>query len=148
MQRAPQLPADEGDDQRAHRCRNAAEEVEGPFGEIVLVEPARIDQRPIEIVLRHFLEGPSDRPLLGRHSLVEVDLILPFQVPADESRIGNPLAIIVDVRQLALRRLAKAGSVRPVSEAGHFQEHLGLGDERTWIRHAESGPECVERDHR
>src|SRR5947199_9528462 len=68
-------------------------------------------------------------------------------MPADESRIGNPLAIVVNVRQLALWCSSKAGVVDPISKAGHFQQHLSLGNERTGIRETEGRHKCVERDH-
>src|SRR5207253_921090 len=68
-------------------------------------------------------------------------------MPADESRIGNPLAIVVNVRQLALWCPSKAGVVDPIDKAGHFQQHLSLGNERTRIRETEGRPKCVERDH-
>src|SRR5262249_22646872 len=69
-------------------------------------------------------------------------------MPADERRVGNPLAVIIDVRQLALRCLAKAGDVGSVSKARHFQQHFNLGDERARVRQTKGRPECVEGDHR
>src|SRR5262245_45231735 len=68
-------------------------------------------------------------------------------MPADERGIGNLLVVVLDVRQLALRRPAKAGRIGPVGEAGHFQQHFGLGDERARVRQTESRPECVEGNH-
>jgi hypothetical protein len=69
-------------------------------------------------------------------------------MPADQRRVGNLLAIIIDVRQLALRGLTKASGVGSVSKASHFQQHFNLGDERTRVRQTEGGPKCVECDHR
>src|SRR5262249_4063876 len=117
-------------------------------GEIGIIERARIDERPIEMVLRHLFERPSDGALLRRQSLVEIDAIFVFQVPADERRVGNLLAVIIDVRQLALRGPAKAGGVGSISKAGYFQQHFNLGDERARIGQTEGGPKWVECDHR
>jgi hypothetical protein len=100
------------------------------------------------MVLRHLFERPSDGALLRRQSLVEIDAVFVFQMPADERRVGYLLAVIVDVRQLALRGLAKAGGVGSVSKASHFQQHFNLGYERARVRQTEGGPECVERNHR
>src|SRR6516225_10120293 len=75
-------------------------------------------------------------------------MVFVFQMPADESRIGNPLAVVIDVRQLALWCPPKAGVVDPVSKAGHFHQHLGLSDEWARIRETECKSKCVERDHR
>src|SRR5262249_46754747 len=125
-----------------------SEEIFWTFGEIGLIEPARIHERPIKTVLRHLFERPSDGALLRRQSLVEIYAVFVFQMPANERRVGNPLAVIFDVRQLALRSAAKAGSVGSVSKARHFQQHLNLGDERARVRQTEGRPECVEGDHR
>lgn len=130
VERALEPTPDEGDHERAHRRRDFSEEIFRTLGEIGLVEPARIDQRPIEMVLRHLFERPSDCALLRRQPLVEIDAVFVFQMPADERRVGNRLAVIIDVRQLALRGLAKAGRVGSVSKASHFQQHFNLGDER------------------
>src|SRR5262249_15204946 len=117
VDRALELPPDEGDHERAHRRRDLSEEIFRTLSEVYLVEPARIDERPIEIVLRHLFERPGDGALLRRQSLVEIDAVFVFQIPADERRVGNLLAVVIDVRQLALRRLAKAGGVGSVSKA-------------------------------
>src|SRR5262249_7523138 len=52
VDRALELPPDEGDHERAHRRRDLSEEIFRTLSEVDLVEPARIDERPIEIVLR------------------------------------------------------------------------------------------------
>src|SRR5262249_50105346 len=61
--------------------------------------------------------------------------------------IGNPLTVIVDIRQLALRGPPQAGGVGPVRQRGHFQQRFDFGDERAWIRQPEGRTKCVERDH-
>ena len=43
--------------------------------------------------------------------------------------IGDDLARVADIRQLAARRFAKAASVRLEGQAGHLQEHHGLRHE-------------------
>src|SRR5262245_28685484 len=66
VDRALELSPDEGDHERAHRRRDLSEEIFRTLGEVGLIEPARIDERPIEIVLRHLFERPSDGALLRR----------------------------------------------------------------------------------
>ena len=55
--------------------------------------------------------------LLGGEPAVEVDLIFPFEMPADEGRIGDPRAVVFDIGQLALRRLAEAFGIGPIGLA-------------------------------
>ena len=116
--------------------------------EIGVVHPSRVEQCPIEVILRHLLERPRDRALLGGEAAVEIDPVFLFQVPADEGRIGDARAVIVDVGQLAFGRLAEAFGIGPIGQAGQLQEHLGFGHERARIRQTEIRPEDVERDHR
>jgi len=64
-----------------------------------------------------------------------------FQVPADDGEIGNPLAVVVDIGQLALGSLGESLAVHPIGQAGDPQEHLGLHDEWAWIGQAKKpGP--------
>jgi hypothetical protein len=80
-----------------------------------------MDDRPIKMLLRHLLERPSDSTLLSRQSTIEIELIFFLDVPADEGRVGNDGSAVIDIRQLALRRLTKAVRVSPKFEVCHFQ---------------------------
>jgi hypothetical protein len=141
VERALELSPDEGDHEWANRRRDFSEEIFRTLGEVDVIDPARIDERPIEVVLRHLFECPSDGALLRQQSLVEIHAVFVFQMPADERRVGNPFAVIIDVRQLALWRPAEPGGVGSVSKAGRFQQHFSLGDERARVRQTEGRPE-------
>src|SRR5215472_691222 len=84
IKRAPELSADEGDQEWTHRRRDFPEELLRTFGEIRIIKPAGIDESPIKIVLRHLFKRPSDSALLRRQSLFEIDAVFVFQMPADE----------------------------------------------------------------
>ena len=59
------LAANHGEDDRTHRRRYALEECARAFVEIGIVQPARMDHGPVEMILEHFLEGPGDGALLA-----------------------------------------------------------------------------------
>src|SRR5829696_7459395 len=96
------LAPDHGHDQRPHRRRHLFEELRWACGEIGIVDPAVADHGPIEVVLAHLLDRPSDRPPLGGQTGVEVDAVFALQMQADEARVGDDRAVVVDVGQLAL----------------------------------------------
>jgi hypothetical protein len=73
-----------------------------------------MEQRPVKMVLSHLLEGPGDGALLGGEPAVEVDLVFPFEMPADERRVGDKPTIVLDIGQLALWRLAEAFGIGPI----------------------------------
>jgi hypothetical protein len=99
------------------------------------------------MVFQHLLERPGNGALLGIKSAVEVDVVLFFEVPANEGRIGDRLAVIDDVGELALRRLVEAAGIGFVRQSRHLQQHFRLGDEQARIRQAKGGAEIIERDH-
>ena len=63
IQRALELSPDERDQERTHRRRNFSEELPWTFGEIRVIDLAGVDECPVQIVLRHFFERPTDRAL-------------------------------------------------------------------------------------
>src|SRR5919201_1436058 len=64
VERTLDLSPDQGDHERAHRRRDVLKKIFRTLGEVGLIDPARIDQRPIEMVLRHLFERPRDGALL------------------------------------------------------------------------------------
>src|SRR5208282_629256 len=82
-----------------------------------------------------------------RQALVEVDVVAPLQVKADQGGVGDDLFAIADIGQLAPRRLAKAAAVRLERQAGHLQKHHGLGHEGTRVGEPPCRAESVERNH-
>ena len=42
---------------------------------------------------------------------------------------------------------AKSASLGSIRHAGHLEQHFGFHDEGARVRQAESGTECVQRDH-
>jgi hypothetical protein len=98
--------------------------------------------------LRHLIERPSDRTLFGRQSSVEIETVFFLDMPADEGRVGDDGSAVVNIGQLALRRLAKAARVGPEFQACHFQQHFDLCNEWARIGKAEGRSEALEGDHR
>lgn len=66
---------------------------------------------------------------------------------ADECRIGNDQATVIDIRQLAFRRLAIPAAIFAILKTSKFQQQHGFDNERTSIWKPEVRPKCVERDH-
>ena len=59
----------------AQMRRRAVEEMRRPLGKIVGIDPARADQRPIDMVLDHPLERPGLRARLQAERRVEVETV-------------------------------------------------------------------------
>ena len=53
------------------------------------------------MLLRHLLDRPGDRALLWHQTGVDVDLVFAFNMAADDSEVGDDLAIILDIEDLA-----------------------------------------------
>jgi hypothetical protein len=100
------------------------------------------------MVLRHFLEGPGGRALFRIQTFIEVEAIFLLDVPADEGRVGQPLAVIIHIGQLALGRLAEVTRFRLERLPAAFEQNLGLGDEGAGVGKAKRGTHSVKRDHR
>ncbi len=60
---------------------------------------------------------------------------------------GNDQAVIIDIRQLAFRRLAIAAAIFAVLKARELQQQHGLDNKRTCIWKPEVRSKRVERDH-
>src|SRR5438132_1011782 len=127
--------------------RRAVEEMRGSLGKIVAVDPARADQRPIDMMLDHPLEGPGLRARLEAERGVEIEAIFGFQMRPDERGIGNRLGFIDDIGQLPLRRGRRPGLLLAIGKAGHLQLDLGLGHKGADLRQAETGAEAIKRNH-
>ena len=82
----------------------AVEEVRRPLGEIVGIDPARADQRPVDMMLDHPLERPGLRARLQAERRVEIKAVLSLDMRADEGRVGNTLRPVANIGQLSLRR--------------------------------------------
>src|SRR5205809_720785 len=68
-------------------------------------------------------------------------------MPADEGRIRDDLAVILDIRKLALGSLVEAARIHRVGEPGHLQQHLRLGHEGARVGQAKCRSKAIERDH-
>jgi hypothetical protein len=77
-----------------------------PLGKIGVIAPARRQQSKIKVFLAHFLGRPGHCPLLRREPGIEIEPVFFLDVKADERRIGNDQAVVIDIRQLAFWRLA------------------------------------------
>ena len=64
--------------------RRAVEEMRRPLGKIVAIDPARADQRPVDVVLDHPLEGPGLRPRLQAERGIEIEAVFGFQMRTNE----------------------------------------------------------------
>src|ERR1700730_17933482 len=118
-----------------------------PLGKIGIVDPARRHQGPIKMLLAHSLGCPGHCPVLRREPGIEIEPVFFLNVKADERRIGNNQAVVIDVRQLAFWRLAKPAAICAVVEAGELQQQHGFDNKRTCIWKPEVRPKGVERDH-
>jgi hypothetical protein len=87
--------------------RHGIEEMRWPFGEILVVHPARVDQREIEMIFQHALDRPGLRALLGRKTLVEIEGIFFLDMGADERRIAETFFTILDIGDLAFWRAGR-----------------------------------------
>ncbi len=68
---------------------------------------------------------------------VEIEAVFPFDVAADESRVGHDLAGIVNDRELALRGLVQGErGVRDIIAPGDPQQHMRLQHMGAAVRHA------------
>src|SRR5439155_26355040 len=75
----------------AQMDRGAVEEMRRALGKIVAIDPARADQRPVDMVLDHPLERPSLRTRLQAERRIEIETVFGFQMGANEGGIGDRL---------------------------------------------------------
>src|SRR5450759_1102950 len=106
----------------------------------------RVYDEPVEMVLGHLLEGPCNCALLCRERFVKIDLVFALQMPADESGIAEQ-AIIVDIRNLALRSFREAHGMFLERQIRHPQQGLDLRDERARVRETEVWTASKKLDH-
>src|SRR5260370_42229649 len=119
-----------------------------PLGEILRIGPTGTHQRPIEMMLDHPLKGPGLRALQRIQAAIEIEAVFSLNVGADEGRVRDLLAFVIDVRQLSIWRSGRERLLLAVGETGHLELDLGLGHERADFRQAETSAEAVENDHR
>ena len=117
------------------------------LGKILGIDPARADQRPIDVVLDHPLERPGLRARLQTERRVEIEAVFAFDMRANEGGVGNGLGLVVDIGQLALGRGRRHGLLLAVGEPGHLQLDLGLGHKRADFRQTETGAKAIEGNH-
>ena len=131
----------------AQMLRRPVEEMRRPLGKIVAIDPARADQRPIDMVLDHPLERPGLRARLQAERGVEIEAVFALDMRANEGGIGDALGVIDDIGQLPLGRGRRLGLFLAIGEAGHLQLDLGLGHKGADFRQAEAGAEAIEGNH-
>jgi hypothetical protein len=78
---------------------------------------------------------------------IEIETVFFLDVKADERRIGNDQAVVIDIRKLAFWRFAKPAAIFGVLNTSEFQQQHGFNNERTSIWKPEVRPKRVERDH-
>jgi hypothetical protein len=125
---------------RSGHGTHLAKELGRPLLEIVVMRPAGVHERPIQMVLGHLFKCPGRCSLLAGQAAIEIEAILFFDVPANQRGIGDALAVVVDIRQFALGSLAKSAAVGAIGEASHFQECCRLGNERLGSGRPNAGP--------
>ena len=131
----------------AQMLRHAVEEMRRPLGKILGIDPARADQRPIDMVLDHPLERPGLRARLQAERGVEIEAVFAFDMGANEGGIGDGLGLVDDIGQLPLGRGRRLGLLLAIGKTGHLQLDLGLGHKRADFRQAETGAEAIKRNH-
>src|SRR5215472_363237 len=115
---------------------------------VPLLDPPAVDQDPVGALLRHAREGVADRALGGPQPLVEVDVVFPLEVPADDLGIADRLSVVHDRWQLSLWTPAGiADEFALIGEARHLEQDLDLDAERARVRQPEHPRELNELDH-
>jgi hypothetical protein len=99
------------------------------------------------MLFAHFFDGPSGRLLRCVEPGVEIETVFFLDVKADERRIGNDQAAVIDVRQLAFWCLAIAAAIFAINKTSELQVQHGIDNERNAIGKPEVRPKRVERDH-
>ena len=119
----------------------------GPAFEVGVVHPAPVDHHPVEVILEHLLRRPGDAALARRESAIEVDAVFLLEVQPDERGVRDDGAVVIDERQLALRRAQKPLVFVLVFQLRKLEQHLRLHHEGTGIGQSEGRAEGVQRDH-
>ncbi len=127
--------------------RHGIEEMRRPLGEIFTVDPARADQRPIDMVFDHPLECPGLRARLQRQRRVEIETVFGFEMGADEGGISDGLSLVDDVGQLPLGRGRRPCLLLAIGKTGHFELDFGLGHKGADFRQAEPGAKAIKGNH-
>ena len=130
----------------AQMVGRAVKEMRRPLGEIIRVNPARSDQRPIDVVFDHALKRPGLRTRLQTERRVEVEAIFAFNMRADEGGIGDAFGVIDDIGQLPLGRGRRHRLLLAVGKAGHPELDFRLGHKRADFRQAEASAEAIKSD--
>src|SRR5690349_24114896 len=73
----------------AQMLRRRIEKMRRALGEILRIDPAGADHRPIEMMFDHPFECPGLRTVLQAERGIEVESVFAFEVGANESGIGN-----------------------------------------------------------
>src|SRR5207253_5962350 len=76
---------------------HAVEEMRRTLGEILRIDPARADQRPIDMMLDHALERPGLGALLQAERRIEIEAVFALDMGADEGGVGNALRFVLDI---------------------------------------------------
>src|SRR3546814_10486835 len=105
-------------ERRALVLGRAIDEVCRPLLKIRGDEEAAIDDSEAEMVLDHALDRPSLSALVTIEALIEIDAILALDMRTDEGGIGDELAVLLDERNLALRRPHRPARVLFVRDLG------------------------------
>src|ERR1700719_2683318 len=98
-------------------------------------------------VPRTFSRPPRPLPSARREPGIEIEPVFFLDVKADERRIGNDQAVVIDIRQLAFWRLAIPAAIFAILKTSEFQQQHDFDNEGTSIWKPEVRPERVERDH-
>ncbi len=72
-----------------HALRRAVEEMRRSLLPVLVVQPARLQDREIEMILEHALDRPGLRALFGAQPLVEIEAVFLLDMGADEGRIAD-----------------------------------------------------------
>jgi hypothetical protein len=102
------------------------EKLSRPLGKISVIEPARRHQSEIKMFLAHFLGRLGRCPLLRREPGIEIETVFFLDVKADERRIGNNHAAVIDIRQLAFWRLAIPAAIFAILRPANFNRSMAL----------------------
>ncbi len=127
---------------RECRRRNAT-----VLGEIIGIDPAHADQRPVEVMLDHPLDRPGLSALGEIETPIEIDVIFAFDIGADKGGVGNALSAVIDIGHLPFRRILRPCRLLLIGQAGHLELDFRLGNERADFRQAKACTCAVKDDH-
>jgi hypothetical protein len=130
-----------------HRFRRTIEEMRRALQPVLIVQPAEVHDGEIEMIFQHPLDRPCLRPLGSRKAFVEIEMMMFFDMGADEGGIAHAVRAHLNEWHLALGRGLRGSALETVGHACHLELNLGFHHERAGIGQIESRAEAEKCNH-